>query len=124
MRVKFLMELMRALYFYLVFLILQVTNYRFSIAWTRIYPTGTGSTPNQAGVDFYNNFIDSLIVMGIEPLVTLYHWDLPQGLEDHGGWLNRSTADAYAEYADTCFRLFGDRVRFENKVIRDHLRDS
>lgn len=85
--------------------------YRFSIAWTRIYPDGYGSTVNQAGVDFYNNFIDALLDIGVEPLVTLYHWDLPQGLSDQGGWLNESISDAFANYVDTCFRLFGDRVR-------------
>lgn len=85
--------------------------YRFSIAWTRIYPSGSGTTPNQAGVDFYNNFIDALLDIGVEPMITLYHWDLPQGLQDHGGWLNESTTDAFANYADTCFMLFGDRVR-------------
>ena len=89
----------------------QVPLYRFSIAWSRIYPKGYGEI-NQAGVDFYNNFIDALLEIGVVPLVTLYHWDLPQGLDDFGGWLNVSTTDAYAIYADTCFGLFGDRVCF------------
>lgn len=93
-----------------MFHFLQVQVYRFSIAWTRIYPSGSGTTPNQAGVDFYNNFIDALLDIGVEPMVTLYHWDLPQGLQDYGGWLNESTTDAFANYADTCFMLFGDRV--------------
>jgi len=68
--------------------------------------------PNQAGVDFYNSLINSLLDAGIEPMVTLFHWDLPQALQDVGGWENRTTADAFAQYADTCFRLFGDRVGF------------
>nr|ATP16791.1 multidomain GH1 [Lyrodus pedicellatus] len=89
---------------------LNVPLYRLSIAWTRIYPKGYGEL-NQAGVDFYNNFIDALLEIGVEPLVTLYHWDLPQGLQDFGGWLNESTTDAFENYADTCFRLFGDRVK-------------
>ena len=84
-------------------------NYRFSIAWTRIYPNGTGEI-NPKGVEFYNKFLDSLELLGIEPLVTLYHWDLPQALQEYGGWINETVIDAYVTYVDTCFKLFGDRV--------------
>ena len=71
---------------------------RFSIAWSRIYPTGTGA-PNQPGVDFYRRLVDTLLQHGIEPYATLYHWDLPQPLQDRGGWENRDTAKAFADYA-------------------------
>ncbi|AQL08787.1 Beta-glucosidase 11 [Zea mays] len=85
--------------------------YRFSIAWSRILPNGTGQV-NQAGVDHYNRFIDALLSKGIEPYVTLYHWDLPQALEDrYNGWLDRQIVYDFAEYAETCFEAFGDRVR-------------
>ena len=102
--------LLRIYFIFCIKFSFQVPLYRLSIAWTRIYPNGTGTVPNAEGVDFYNRFIDALLEIGVEPLVTLYHWDLPSGLE--GGWLNESTTDAYANYADTCFRLFGDRVWF------------
>ncbi|MBP2657731.1 MAG: glycoside hydrolase family 1 protein [Firmicutes bacterium] len=84
--------------------------YRFSISWTRIYPNGT-SEINQKGVDFYNRLIDEIIKNKIEPLVTIYHFDLPQALEDQGGWSNRATVAAYENYARTVFSLFGDRVK-------------
>ncbi|KAL6622973.1 hypothetical protein ACP70R_032852 [Stipagrostis hirtigluma subsp. patula] len=85
--------------------------YRFSIAWSRIFPNGTGKV-NQAGIDHYNNLINALIAKGIEPYVTLYHWDLPQALEDrYTGWLDRQIINDYAVYAETCFKAFGDRVK-------------
>lgn len=85
--------------------------YRFSIAWPRILPNGTGQV-NNAGIDFYNRLIDTLIANDIEPWVTLYHWDLPQALEDgYGGWLSRDTVTAFGEYARVCFQAFGDRVQ-------------
>nr|BAO04176.1 hypothetical protein [Delphinium grandiflorum] len=85
--------------------------YRFSIAWSRIFPNGTGEI-NQAGVDYYNNLINALLAKGIEPYVTLYHWDLPQALEDrYTGWLNPQIIKDYAVFADTCFQKFGDRVK-------------
>ena len=71
---------------------------RFSIAWSRIFPTGTGA-PNQAGIDFYRKLIDTLLEHGVEPCATLYHWDLPQPLQDKGGWENRDTAKAFGDYA-------------------------
>lgn len=91
-----------------------MNGYRFSIAWTRIYPSGRGDTPNPEGVAFYSRFIEALLQLGIEPLVTLYHWDLPQALQDEGGWVNESIIDDYVNYAETCFKLFGDRVIITN----------
>ena len=84
--------------------------YRFSIAWTRILPNGTG-TVNQEGIDFYNRLLDTCEKYQVEPLVTLYHYDLPQVLYELGGWENRSTVDAYLAYARICFEQFGSRVR-------------
>ena len=85
-------------------------SYRFSIAWTRILPNGTGEV-NQKGIDFYNNVIDECLKYGIVPFVTLYHWDLPHVLEEQGGWLNKRTGDAFVEFANICFEAFGDRVK-------------
>uniref|UniRef100_A0A1D1XFJ6 Beta-glucosidase 6 n=1 Tax=Anthurium amnicola TaxID=1678845 RepID=A0A1D1XFJ6_9ARAE len=85
--------------------------YRFSISWSRIYPNGTGVV-NRAGVDHYNNLINALLEKGIQPYVTLYHWDLPQALEDkYKGWLDRQIINDFANYAETCFKEFGDRVQ-------------
>lgn len=85
--------------------------YRFSIAWSRIFPNGTGQI-NQAGVDHYNKLIDAVLAKGIEPYVTLYHWDLPQALDDkYKGWLDRQIINDFATYAETCFQKFGDRVK-------------
>ncbi|XP_024194832.1 beta-glucosidase 40 [Rosa chinensis] len=85
--------------------------YRFSISWSRIFPNGTGQI-NQAGVDHYNKLINSLLAKGIEPYVTLYHWDLPQALEDrYIGWLDAQIIKDFAVYAETCFQKFGDRVK-------------
>ncbi len=85
-------------------------NYRLSIAWPRVYPTGWGAL-NQTGLDFYSRLIDAFLERGITPWVTLFHWDLPQALEDENGWLNRQTVDAFAVYADTITKLLGDRVK-------------
>lgn len=84
--------------------------YRFSIAWSRILPTGTGQV-NEAGLAFYDRLVDALLKAGITPFVTLYHWDLPQALDDHGGWLNRDSADHFVNYADIVSRRLGDRVK-------------
>ncbi|KAF8021412.1 hypothetical protein BT93_G1753 [Corymbia citriodora subsp. variegata] len=85
--------------------------YRFSIAWPRIFPNGSGEI-NQAGVDHYNKLIDALLAKGIEPYVTLFHWDLPQALEDeYKGWLDPRIIKDFATYAETCFEKFGDRVK-------------
>lgn len=90
---------------------LGVNAYRFSMAWTRILPTGRGSA-NAAGLDFYSRLVDALLAAGIEPYLTLNHWDLPQALEDAGGWPARATAFAFADYAECVARRLGDRVRF------------
>lgn len=83
---------------------------RFSIAWSRIFPNGSGEI-NQGGVDFYNNVINYCLEKGIEPNVTLFHYDLPSALAAKGGWLNMEMADIFCDYAKTCFELFGDRVK-------------
>jgi len=90
---------------------LDVNAYRFSIAWPRIFPTGAGPV-EQRGLDHYSRLIDALLERGVEPVVTLYHWDLPQALEDEGGWRNRDTVERFAEYAATCFETYGDRVQW------------
>ncbi len=84
--------------------------YRFSIAWPRVLPTGRGQL-NRAGLDFYDRLIDGLLEAGITPFITLYHWDLPQALQDEGGWVKRSTAEAFGEYAGRVSRSLGDRVK-------------
>src|SRR6266566_358318 len=88
---------------------LGLNAYRFSIAWPRILPQGTG-TVNERGLDFYDRLVDALLARGITPLVTLYHWDLPLALHKQGGWLNRQTALAFADYAEVVVRRLGDRV--------------
>jgi len=85
--------------------------YRFSIAWPRILPEGTGEV-NERGLDFYDRLVDALLAKGIRPLVTLYHWDLPLALHERGGWLNRQTAYAFAEYAEVVAKRLGDRVEW------------
>ncbi|CAI9088630.1 OLC1v1023018C1 [Oldenlandia corymbosa var. corymbosa] len=90
---------------------LGMDAYRFSISWSRIYPNGTG-VPNPQGIDYYNNLIDSLVEKGIQPYATLYHWDLPQSLEDaYGGFLDSQIVKDFEQYAITCFNAFGDRVK-------------
>ena len=88
---------------------LGVGSYRFSVAWTRIQPDGKGPA-NQAGLDFYRRLIDGLLERDIEPTLTLYHWDLPQALEDQGGWVSRDTAERFAEYVDIVAHALGDGV--------------
>lgn len=110
---------------------LGLKAYRFSISWSRILPNGTADYAdgkaanavkinvtsikgiNQEGIDFYNGIIDALIENNIEPFITLYHWDLPQALEErYGGWVDRSIIEDFADYARICFQLFGDRVKY------------
>lgn len=88
---------------------LGVDAYRFSVAWPRVMPGGVGAV-NEAGLDFYESLVDGLLARGLQPYCTLYHWDLPQVLEDAGGWVNRDTAFAFAEYADALSGRLGDRV--------------
>ncbi|XXG76780.1 hypothetical protein AAC387_Pa08g1065 [Persea americana] len=91
---------------------LGMDAYRFSIAWSRIFPNGTGES-NQEGIDYYNSLIDALVEKGIQPYVTLYHWDLPQALEDrYGGWLSSQIIEDFENYSYTCFQAFGDRVKY------------
>lgn len=88
---------------------LNLSAYRFSIAWPRVIPEGRGAV-NVTGLDFYDRLVDGLLAKGIRPLPTLYHWDLPQALEDDGGWTNRDTAYAFADYAEVVLERLGDRV--------------
>jgi beta-glucosidase len=88
---------------------LKLAAYRFSVAWPRILPVGRGRALDK-GLDFYSRLVDALLAAGIAPYVTLYHWDLPQPLQDEGGWVNRATAEAFVEYADLVSRRLGDRV--------------
>ncbi len=88
---------------------LGVNAYRFSTAWPRIMPNGTGPV-NKKGLDFYDRLVDGLLGRGIKPFCTLYHWDLPQTLEDKGGWLNRDIVAAFVDYADVVTTKLGDRV--------------
>ncbi|MEQ1768035.1 MAG: GH1 family beta-glucosidase, partial [Methylotenera sp.] len=89
---------------------LGVKTYRFSISWSRVFPDGTGA-PNPKGLDFYNRLVDELLKNGIQPFATLYHWDLPQALQEQGGWKNRDTAVAFADFAHTVSHHLGDRVQ-------------
>jgi beta-glucosidase len=88
---------------------LGTNAYRFSIAWGRIFPNGTGAV-NKRGIDFYSRLVDELLKRGIKPNVTLYHWDLPEALDNRGGWLNRDIADWFCDYAVTMWDALGDRV--------------
>lgn len=89
---------------------LGIKNYRLSLGWSRIMPQGNG-TVNQPGLDFYHRLIDTLLEHGITPWVTMYHWDLPQSLEDQGGWRVRGVVDAFAKYADVIVKAYGNRVK-------------
>jgi beta-glucosidase len=89
---------------------LGLKAYRFSIAWARVLPEGKGRV-NPAGLAFYERLVDALLENGIEPLATLYHWDLPAALDDRGGWLNPDIADWFAEYASVVYRKLDDRVK-------------
>ena len=85
---------------------LGLPSYRFSVSWPRVIPGGSGPV-NQAGLDFYRRLVDGLLERGIAPLLTLYHWDLPQALQNDGGWTNRDTVDRFAEYAEVIGRGAG-----------------
>lgn len=89
---------------------LGLQAYRFSIAWSRILPQGTGAI-NERGLDFYDRLVDELLAANITPFVTLYHWDLPQALQDRGGWARRDTVDAFVAYSEIVARRLGDRVK-------------
>jgi beta-glucosidase len=90
---------------------LGLKTYRFSVAWPRVFPQGTG-TPNPKGLDFYNRLVDELLANNIQPYCTLYHWDLPQALEDKGGWQSRDTSEAFAAYAGYVAEHLSDRVKY------------
>ncbi|XP_043929155.1 klotho [Protopterus annectens] len=93
--------------------ILGVTHYRFSISWPRIFPNGSVTSLNEAGVGYYSKLIQKLKQAGVEPVVTLYHWDLPQTLQDaFGGWTSESIVEIFKDYAEFCFRVFGESVKF------------
>lgn len=89
---------------------LNIPNFRFSISWSRILPNGTG-TVNPKGIEFYNRVIDFCLDLGIEPWITLYHWDLPCELEKKGGWTNRQIIKWFSDYVELCIKSFGDRVK-------------
>lgn len=99
---------------------LGLKTYRFSIAWTRIIPDGDGAE-NPAGIEHYHRLIDALNDAGIEPLVTLYHFDLPAALERKGGWSNRATIDAFERYARVCFREYGAKVRYWQTINEQNM---
>ena len=88
---------------------LGVDAYRFSVAWPRVIPGGVGRV-NEKGLDFYDRLVDGLLARGLKPYCTFYHWDLPQALEDRGGWVSRDTAHAFADYAEVVTKRLGDRV--------------
>ena len=89
---------------------MNIPNYRFSISWSRIFPEGIGQI-NQPGVDYYNRLIDGCLASGIQPWVTLYHWDLPEALQQKGGWTNREIINWFGFYVEFCIKQFGDRVK-------------
>jgi beta-glucosidase len=88
---------------------MNLRSYRYSIAWPRIQPSGQGSL-NQKGIDYYKRLTDTVLAAGMRPLVTLFHWDLPQSLEDQGGWPNRDTAARFADYVEIVVKALGDRI--------------
>ncbi|XP_012864654.1 PREDICTED: cytosolic beta-glucosidase isoform X1 [Dipodomys ordii] len=90
---------------------LGLTHYRFSLSWSRLLPDGTTGFINQKGIDYYNKIIDDLLTNGVTPVVAIYHFDLPQALEDQGGWLSETIIEAFNKYAQFCFHTFGDRVK-------------
>src|SRR3712207_7475472 len=99
---------------------LGLKAYRFSVAWPRIQPEGSGPA-NQKGLDFYRRLVEGLRERSIEPMLTLYHWDLPQALEDRGGWTSRETSERFAEYAGIVYEELAGAVRFWIKIGRAHV---
>ena len=89
---------------------LNIPIYRFSISWSRVFPDGIGQV-NPKGIDFYNRLINSCLAQGVVPWVTLYHWDLPDALQQKGGWVNRSIVQWFSEFVECCIKNFGDRVK-------------
>lgn len=93
---------------------LGVSFYQFSISWPRLFPNGTVAAVNAKGLQYYRALLDSLVLRNIEPIVTLYHWDLPLTLqEEYGGWKNATMIDLFNDYATYCFQTFGDRVKYQ-----------
>ncbi|GGO07886.1 GH1 family beta-glucosidase [Saccharibacillus kuerlensis] len=90
---------------------LGINTYRFSISWPRIIPTGDGEI-NREGLNYYHRFVDKLLEAGIEPFCTLYHWDLPQALQDVGGWENRRSIDAFVKYSEVMYREFSGKIKY------------
>ena len=89
---------------------MNIANFRFSISWSRILPNGTGAV-NYQGINFYNRVINYCLELGIEPWITLYHWDLPQILQQKGGWVNRDIIEWFSNFVACCVNNFGDRVK-------------
>ncbi|XP_075050832.1 cytosolic beta-glucosidase-like [Mixophyes fleayi] len=100
---------------------LGLTHYRFSLSWSRLLPDGTTGFINQKGVNYYNKLIDSLLEMKVTPLVTLYHFDTPQAIEDQGGWNSENTVAIFEQYAKFCYSTFGDRVKLWITINEPHV---
>ena len=99
-----------------IYCVHQVSHYKLSLSWPRILPDGmVASGINSQGVTYYTDLIDQLLANEIQPLVTLYHWDLPQALQSKGGWSNPASATWFRDYADFCFGRFGAKVGLELK---------
>ncbi|KAI4872874.1 hypothetical protein NFI96_014971 [Prochilodus magdalenae] len=100
---------------------LKVKTYRLSLSWPRIFPDGRRTSLNKNGVDYYNRIINGLLAYDITPMVTLYHWDLPQALQDINGWDNVNLIDLFNDYCDFCYATFGDRVKFWMTFNEPHI---